>query len=53
MKKYSVEVWFRYAAYGELEKDFDVYDIEATTPEEAITIAMGKRKGIYKIHIKN
>lgn len=39
MKKYEVLVWYRYHSFGELEKDFDVHNIEATDEQDAVNKA--------------
>lgn len=44
MKNYKVEVWYRYISYGEQEKDFEVFDVEAESEEEAIKIALEEYK---------
>ncbi|WP_395073823.1 hypothetical protein [Flavobacterium sp.] len=39
METYSITVWYRYASFGEVEKDFDVHEIKAETIQEAINEA--------------
>lgn len=44
MKKYKVQVWYRYNVSDECEKDFDIHPLFARNKEEAVKIA----KDIYK-----
>ena len=49
MKTYKVVVWYRYACNGELEKDFDIHDIEATDEQEAVNKAANLYQNFKKI----
>lgn len=35
MKKYKIQVWYRFVSNGEIEKDFEIYDVEAISLEGA------------------
>ena len=35
MSSFTVTVWYRYVVNNEIEKDFSIHEIEATTEEEA------------------
>ena len=40
MKKYIVEVWFRYVSNGEQERDFDTHEVVANSFEMAAKKAL-------------
>lgn len=46
MKKYKIEVWFRYVINGEQGKDFERFEIKANSFEEASKIALSQLKKI-------
>jgi len=35
MKKYKIQVWYRFVIDGEIEKDFEIFDIESISLESA------------------
>ena len=39
MKKYKIDVWYRYVSYGDVEKDFETHNIVANNQIEAIELA--------------
>lgn len=45
MKEYSLLVWYRYVSFGEEEKDFDLFTVEALGIHDAF-------KKIKKIHFQ-
>lgn len=53
MKKYIVEVWFRYMVGDEQEKDFNVFEVEAESEAQAKRLACNKHKRgiIFKTEI--
>ncbi len=52
MKNYKIDVWYRYASCGEIEKDFDTHNIIAKNEIEAITLARGLYPNRAKIPFK-
>jgi len=46
MKKYRIEIWFRYVVSGEQEKDFEIIEVVAENFEEASDKALLKFKMI-------
>lgn len=36
MKKFKILVWYRYVSAGEIEKDFEIHEISAISPQDAI-----------------
>lgn len=46
--KFKIEYWYRYRAGGELEKDFEVEEIEADSYEEACNkIKSNKKRRVF------
>ena len=35
MKKYKIQVWYRFVTNGEIEKDFEIFEIDALSLEAA------------------
>lgn len=46
IKKYEIEVWFRYISYGEQEKDFNIHTVEAYSIQDAVN----KASDLYTSH---
>lgn len=44
LENYEIEVWYRYPSGGEIEKDFETHEIEATSIQEAVE----KAEKLYK-----
>lgn len=43
---FEITVWYRYVTAGELEKDFEVHDIQANNIQEAVN----KASDLYQNH---
>lgn len=52
MKKYKIEVWYRFVSCGEQEKDFDIVEVEAKDESEAKRKALENYKGLSLIPFK-
>ena len=35
MKNYKIQIWYRFVIDGEIEKDFEIFDVEALSLESA------------------
>ena len=53
MKTFELTVWYYYEYYGQLEKEFEIYEIEAETLSEAVEIARNKHRGTIVVYYKN
>ena len=42
MKTYKIEVWYRYYANGEQEKEFETFEIVSDSAENAVKEALSK-----------
>ena len=58
MRKFKIEVWYRFVCFGEIEKDFEIHNIIASSSDEAMKLArslyVSKSKIPFQINlIKN
>lgn len=52
MQKYKVQVWFRWYANGQEEKDFQIHEVEAENENQAKRKALDKCVDIKAIPFK-
>jgi len=52
MKKFEIEVWYRYVSFGEQETDFTIHPIMAVDVQSAVNIANSIYTSLKQIPFK-